>query len=88
MREFLLMLCKRRGQAKKPVTEMIALCMDKFLGQLPQREDKFTLLKTLCEACDGKMFLEREYSKCIRMQVEMMEADGKIDEAAKLIQEI
>ena len=46
---------------------------------------KFTLLKTLCEACDGKMFLEREYSKCIRMQVEMMEADGKIDEAAKLI---
>lgn len=32
MREFLLMLCKRRGQAKKPVTEMIALCMDTFMN--------------------------------------------------------
>jgi len=46
------------------------------------------LLATLREACDGKMFLEREYSQCTRQVVEMHEADGKIDEATKIIQEI
>ena len=43
------------------------------------------LLTTLREASDGKMFAEREYSQCTRMAVEMLEADGKIDEAAKII---
>ena len=79
------MLCKRRGQAKKATTDMIALCMDTFLDKMPNREEKFTLLQSLMEACEGKMFLEREYAKCTRMLVEMQEADGKIEDAAKTI---
>jgi hypothetical protein len=61
-REWLQLLCKRRGQAKKATTDMIALCMNTFLEKLPTREEKFTFLQSLREACEGKMFLEREYA--------------------------
>lgn len=88
MREWLIMLVKRRGQAKVAITDMVTLCMETFLDKMPNREEKFTLLKSLMEACEGKMFLEREYSKCTRQLVEMFEADGKIEDAAKTIQEI
>ena len=46
------------------------------------------MLSTLRHATEGKIFLEREYAKVTRDLVEMYEADGKIDEAAKIIQEI
>jgi 26S proteasome regulatory subunit N5 len=46
------------------------------------------MLSTLRSATEGKIFLEREYAKVTRDLVEMYEADGKIDEAAKIIQEI
>jgi len=46
------------------------------------------MLSTLRQATEGKIFLEREYSSTTRDLVEMYEADGKIDEAAKIIQEI
>ena len=34
------------------------------------------------------MFLEREYSTCTTKLVNMLEEDAKVDEAAKIIQEI
>ena len=55
---------------------------------MPNREEKYNLLNTLREASDGKMFLEREYANCTRQLCEMMEEDGKVDEATKIIQEI
>ena len=82
------MLCKRRGQAKKATVDMIELCMGTFMEQLPTRDEKFSLYQSLRLACEGKMFLEREYATCTRLLVEMLEADGKVDEAALCIQEI
>ena len=67
---------------------MIALCMDSIQPDLPTREEKFTMLETLREATDGKMFLEREYAQCTLKLVAMLEEDGKTDDAAKVIQEI
>lgn len=67
---------------------MVQLCMDEFLNQMPSREEKYNLLNTLREASDGKLFLEREYANCTRMLCEMLEEDGKVDEATKIIQEI
>ena len=66
---------------------MTALMMD-FLNDLPSREEKFTMLETLREACEGKMYTEREYSQCTVQYVQMLEADGKLDEGTKIIQEI
>lgn len=67
---------------------MIDLVMNTFLDKLPTREEKFTFLQSLREACEGKMFLEREYAQCTRKLIEMLEEDGKTDEAAITIQEI
>jgi hypothetical protein len=64
---------------------MIDLCINIFLPKLPTREDKFTFLQSLREACEGKMFLEREYANCTRKLIEMLEEDGKTDEAALTI---
>ncbi len=46
------------------------------------------MLEALREASEGKMFLEREYSQVTRQNAEMLEADGKHDEATKMVQEI
>ena len=62
--------------------------MNTFKDAMPSRDERFSLLNTLRTVTDGKMFLEREYSQVTREVVEMYEADGKIDEAAKIIQEI
>ena len=88
MREFLIQLVKRRGQAKRAVTDMVALVQKTLLQDMPSREEKFTTLESLREACEGKMYTEREYSQCTVMLIQMLEQDGKIDEATKIIQEI
>jgi 26S proteasome regulatory subunit N5 len=84
----MLALVKRRAQAKRAITDMINLCMNTFLEKLPSKDEKLSMLASLREASEGKIFLEREYANCTRMQVEMLEAEGKIDEAARVIQEI
>lgn len=81
------MLVKRRGQTKQATIDMVRLALNTFLPTLT-REEKFNLLSTLREATEGKMFVEREYATCTRQLVEMLEADGKLEEAVKQIQEI
>lgn len=76
---------KRRGQAKKPITDMVQLAINSFLDKMPNREEKYKLLETLREASEGKLFLEREYANCTRMLCEMLEEDGKVDEATIII---
>lgn len=79
---------KRRAQSKKAITDMVQLCMTSFKDKMPSREEKHSMLNTLRTATEGKIFLEREYAATTKELVEMYEADGKIDEAAKIIQEI
>lgn len=90
VREFLLILTKRRGQVKKAIVDMVQWAMTEEVLErgLPSREEKYKMLDTLKEASEGKMFLEREYSQVARMQAEMLEADGRSDDATKMIQEI
>lgn len=85
MREFLLVLCKRRGQAKKPVVDMVNLCQNTLFSQLPNRQEQYKLIESLREASEGKMFLEREYSQSTRKLCEYLEEDGKTEEATKII---
>ena len=88
LREWLTQLIKRRAQGKKAITDMVNICLNEFLDKLPSKDEKFQMLKSLRESCEGKIFLEREYASTTRMQVEILEAEGKIDDAAKVIQEI
>mmetsp|Transcript_5451 Transcript_5451/g.8486 ORF Transcript_5451/g.8486 Transcript_5451/m.8486 type:complete len:227 (+) Transcript_5451:239-919(+) len=88
MREFLLQLCKRRGQAKKPVVEMFDMCQNKLFDQLPNRSEKYKMLETLRDAGSGKMFLEVEYAAATMKLCKYLEEDGKAEEATNIIQEI
>ena len=89
LRDFMAQLIKRRGQAKKAIIDMVQWVMsDAVLNKLPSREERYKMLDALKEASEGKMFLEREYSQVTRTTAEMLEADGKHDDATKLVQEI
>ena len=88
MREFFLVLCKRRGQAKKPVVEMVELCQKTLFDKLPTRAEKYKMLESIRDACEGKMFLEREYAQATKSLCEYLEEDGKAEEGTKIIQEI
>ena len=67
---------------------MVALVQGTLLEKMPTREEKFMTLESLREACEGKMYTEREYSQCTVQLVKMYEEDGKIDDGTKVIQEI
>jgi hypothetical protein len=55
MREFMLQLIKRRGQAKKPITDMVQWVMsDAVLNKLPSREERYKMLDSLREASEGR----------------------------------
>ncbi len=88
LREFLQVLCKRRGQAKKPVVDMVALCQKDLFEKLPNRAEKYKMLESLREACEGKLFLEREYSQATMSLCKYLEEDGKAEEGTNIIQEI
>ena len=87
VREFLLVLTKRRGQAKKAIIDMVQWAQS-VIDNLPSREERYKMIETLREASDGKMFLEREYAQVTMWQAEMMESDGRTEDATKLVQEI
>ena len=51
---------------------MVALVQKTLLEKLPSREEKFTTLESLREACEGKMYTEREYAQCTTMMIEIL----------------
>lgn len=46
------------------------------------------MLETIREACEGKMFLEREYANATLTLCKYLEEDGKTEESTKIVQEI
>lgn len=67
---------------------MIELCQKTIFDKLPSRDEKYKMLNAIRDACEGKMFLEREYSQATMTLVKYMEEDGKAEEGTKIIQEI
>lgn len=87
MNQFIIKLAKFRGQAKKAISEMIKVSMTYF-DKMPDRQSKADLVDTLRTATAGKLFVEGEYAKCTRVYSEMMEEDGKIQDAADALLEV
>ena len=67
---------------------MVELIQKKLFDKFPNRAEKYKFLEAIREACEGKMFLEREYSQATMTMVKYMEEDGKAEEGTKIIQEI
>jgi 26S proteasome regulatory subunit N5 len=81
-------ITKRRGQAKKPITDMVQLFLNTFVEALPTREEKYLFVVCLKDVSNGKIYLEREYAKVIKIYCQMLEQDGETQKATDIIQEI
>ena len=83
----MLLIVKKRGQAKKAITEMIQLVVS-FIDKMPTRLNKMNLIQTIREATEGKFFVEVEYANCTRLLSEMYEEDGEQQKAADVILDV
>jgi len=86
LREHIVMMSKKRGQLKRPITDMVHLCM-KWLDDL-NKEKKVEMIQTLSEITEGKIFVEVEKARLTKILADMKEQEGKTEEAANLLQEV
>lgn len=86
LREYIVLMSKKRGQLKRAITDMVHQSMGWLDGL--SKEKKLELIATLNEVTDGKIFVEVEKARLTRMVAAMKEEDGNIEEAANLIQEV
>ncbi|KAJ3108807.1 Dynein heavy chain 7, axonemal [Phlyctochytrium bullatum] len=71
----------------KAVTKMIQEAMS-FLDKLPDMPTKLQLIDTLRTVTDGKIFVEVERARLTRILSRIRENEGKIAEAADILQEL
>lgn len=81
-------LCNKRGQFTRTVSEVVKLCM----GMIEGIEDvgaKVAFVQAIKDICEKKIFLEVEFARCAMILVKYNEADGKnLSEAAKIIENV
>jgi len=80
------LLAKRRGQLEQAIKAMVKKAMV-YLDQM-EYSDKMTLIKTLVEVTEGKIFVEKQRARLTLMLAHIREKEGKIAEAATILQEI
>jgi len=83
----LVVLSKRRGQHKQAVQAMVQEAM-KFLNQIFELDTKLELLETLRTITEGKIYVENERARVIKTFAQIREDQGKIKEAADILQEV
>eukprot|EP01066_Platyproteum_vivax_P001556 Platyproteum_vivax@DN12004_c0_g1_i1.p1 len=66
---------------------MVHLAM-KYLDKTGSSETKLSLLHTLCQVTEGKIFVEVERARLILIESDMLEAKGEVEAAAVLLQEV
>lgn len=81
------MLAKKRNQSKRALIEMVDFFLNSLLPKMRDNEVE-VLLKSMAETCEGKIFLEQQYAKCIRRLTDRAMQRGEIDAAGLLIQDI
>lgn len=86
LREYIVVLSKKRGQLKRAITDMVHQAMGWLDGL--SKEKKLELIQTLTDVTEGKIFVEVEKARLTKMVAEMKEEEGNIEEAANLLQEV
>ena len=81
-------LTQRRNQSRESIISMVKHSMNEILPNLKNNKDSTDLLNTIIRVTEGKIFVEYEYSQAIRKMTEIHLKNNKIDEAAKLIQDV
>ncbi|CAG8521656.1 7151_t:CDS:10 [Ambispora leptoticha] len=87
LNEYVVLLSKKHGQLKQAITKMIQETMS-YLDATPDLETKLELIVTLRTVTEGKIYVEVERARLTRMLSKIREDEGKINEAADILQEL
>ena len=87
LNEHVILISKRRAQLKQAVGATVKEAIG-YLDSTPDEETKVELIKTLTSVTEGKIYLELERARLTRKLADILEARGKIDEAATALQEV
>lgn len=87
LEEQILLLAKRRSQLKQAIQTFVRQAMT-YLDQTPDKDVKVSLIKTLQTVTEGKIFVEIERARLTKRLAVIMEAEGKVSEAADILQEV
>lgn len=87
LNEHIVLLSKRRAQLKQAIAAMVKEAM-KYVDTAPSLEVKTELIETLNNVTSGKIFVEVEKARLTRMLAKIKEEQGKVDEAAEIMQEV
>jgi 26S proteasome regulatory subunit N5 len=79
-------LSKRRGQMRTVIQDFVGEAM-KYIDQL-DKPQKLELLDTLRQITEGKIFVEIERARLTKILAKIREAEGNLNEAAEIMQEI
>ncbi|KAI9364761.1 PCI domain-containing protein [Pilaira anomala] len=87
LNEQIVLLSKKHGQLKAATTLMVQEAMS-YLDSTPDMETKLELIETLRTVTDGKIYVEVERARITRLLAKIREDEGKISEAADILQEL
>lgn len=87
LNENIILLTKRRSQIKQSVTKMIQECCT-YVDQIEDKGTKLQLIDTLRTVTAGKIYVEVERARLTHTLAKIKEADGQLDEAASIMQEL
>eukprot|EP01129_Flabellula_baltica_P000987 TRINITY_DN10910_c0_g1_i1.p1 TRINITY_DN10910_c0_g1~~TRINITY_DN10910_c0_g1_i1.p1 ORF type:complete len:439 (+),score=116.73 TRINITY_DN10910_c0_g1_i1:31-1347(+) len=84
--EYIVLLSKRRAQLKEAVKQMVKKCMT-FIDLLDY-DTKMELIRTLVEVTEGKIYVEKQRARLTLLLAGIYEAEGNVQKAAEIIQEV
>ncbi|EXX58975.1 proteasome regulatory particle lid subunit RPN5 [Rhizophagus irregularis DAOM 197198w] len=87
LNEYVILLSKKHGQLKQAITKMVQETMT-YIENTPNLETKLELIDTLRTVTEGKIYVEVERARLTRMLSRIREDEGKINEAADVLQEL
>lgn len=87
LNEHIVLLSKRRGQLKQAVQAFVREAIS-YLDACPDETTTVELIETLRTVTEGKIFVEIERARVTRRLALMHEQQGKLGEAAEVLQEL
>ena len=85
--EHVVLLSKRRAQVKAAVSDMVKEAM-LYVEAQQDMDKKIKLIETLNDVTEGKIYVEIERARLVRQLVRIREGQGKIKEAAEILQTV
>lgn len=81
-------LCQKRGQIIRTVTELVRACMA-YVDKISDEPLKIYFVTELKNICDKKIYVEVEYARCAMILVKYNETKGaNLEEAARIMENV